>query len=70
MAFAISNWGSEHLNWLQHGECSGSCSTTDTFSQFRNLEFRTANYVPPTPVDNPVDETEYVYERPCYYDED
>ena len=41
MVFVISNWGSDSLNWLQHGVCSGSCSNSSTRSIIKNIEIQT-----------------------------
>ena len=66
MAFAISSWSTENLDWLQHGQCSGTCSTIDTATQIRNLVFRTAAYQPPEPVDSTV----YKYGNMCGVNDD
>merc|ERR1712156_1139592 len=39
-------------SWLQHDACTGSCSSTDTFSSFKNPSFTTAGS-PPNPGPNP-----------------
>lgn len=44
MAFVISNWGMDNLDWLQHGVCSGSCSNSDTLSVFSNLRIYASAY--------------------------
>lgn len=50
MVFAISNWGSDGLDWLQHGACSGSCDSTTNVNVFRNIEIYTQeDPEPPTP---------------------
>ena len=41
MVLVFSNWGSDSLDWLQHGVCSGSCSTTATSQTFTNLKITT-----------------------------
>ena len=52
MAFALSNWSSGNLDWLQGGKCQGSCSNPTL--NFYNLEFNTAN-APDVPDVDPVD---------------
>ena len=52
MAFVVSNWGGDkHMKWLTHGTCSGGCNVDDVHSSFKNLVFRTADYVPPVVVE-------------------
>lgn len=59
MAFVVSNWGGDkHMKWLTHGTCSGGCNVDDVHSQFKNLVFRTADYVPPVEVEEVVDNRE------------
>jgi len=41
MAFAMSVWASDDLDWLQHGTCSGTCGIPDL--KFKNFVFTTAN---------------------------
>ena len=41
MAFALSSWGSDNIDWLEHGRCQGTCSDTTTLS-FTNLKITTA----------------------------
>jgi len=63
MAFAISNWSGDNIDWLQHGACSGQCVPGDTYSTFRNLKFTTAEFVP-------IDNTVYQYGDRCADDAD
>ena len=41
MAFAMSNWSSGDLHWLQGGRCQGGCGSPSL--SFDNLVFGTAN---------------------------
>ena len=41
MVFAISNWGSDNIDWLQHGACTGSCDPSTNVNVFRNIEIYT-----------------------------
>merc|ERR1712038_1345291 len=83
MVFAISNWSGDDISWLQHDACTGTCSSVDTFSSFKNLVFTTAGSppnpdpqpptppTPPTPTPpTPVDNTVYVYGNKCSAAED
>lgn len=78
MVFAISNWSNDDISWLQQDSCTGTCSSVDTFSSFKNLSFTTAGSspnpepqppTPPTPTPptppTPVDNTVYVYGNKC-----
>ena len=58
MAFAISNWSGDDIEWLQHGACTGTCDKWNTYSTFKNLKFTTAQYAPQ-------DETVYKYGNKC-----
>ena len=43
MVFAMSNWESTGIDWLQHGACSGTCPEThDSLLTFSNLKVTTA----------------------------
>ena len=53
MVISISNWGSGNFDWLQHGECSGSCSHTATWSSLKNLKFNSAGSPSPAPEPSP-----------------
>ena len=61
MAWAISHWESDSLDWLQHGQCSGTCSSVDSWTTLKNMSFRTADATPPEPVDTTV----YKYGNKC-----
>jgi len=69
MVIVLSNWGSDSLNWLQHGVCEGSCSRTDTLTQFSNLSFTSAAANPnppePTPPEPEDEDVEYKYGSEC-----
>jgi len=68
MVFAISNWGSGSLDWLQHGVCTGTCSQSSTLSVFSNLQIFTGAYQPepPAPPVEPVEPLrELYYAKPC-----
>jgi len=41
MAFALSSWGAESIDWLEHGRCQGKCSEETTLT-FTNLKITTA----------------------------
>jgi hypothetical protein len=69
MVFAISNWSGSDISWLQRQSCTGQCSTTATFSSFKNLAFTTSGHTPSPPVPPeppvPVDDTIYKYGNKC-----
>jgi len=71
MVIAISNWGSNSLDWLEHGICQGSCSQSNTLSVLSNIQVWTSGKTPdvdpspgpepePTPID-PVEPLETLY---------
>ena len=41
MVFALSSWGTDSIDWLEHGRCQGVCSETTTLS-FTNMKITTA----------------------------
>ena len=41
MVFALSSWGADSIDWLEHGRCQGTCSETTTLS-FTNMKITTA----------------------------
>ena len=41
MVFALSSWGADSIDWLEHGRCQGKCSETTTLT-FQNLKITTA----------------------------
>ena len=53
MVIAISNWGSDNMSWLDHDICSGSCSTTNTWSSLKNLQFNSSSNPAPSPTPTP-----------------
>ena len=63
MAWAISQWSSDDgIDWLQHGQCTGTCSRTNTFTSMKNMKFMTAASATPAIV--------YKYGDECSSDED
>ena len=41
IGFAISNWSTYSLNWLQHKVCTGYCDSATTYSTFSNIKITT-----------------------------
>jgi len=64
MVFAISNWSSDDLDWLQHGACTGTCDPYTTLSVLKNLKFKTSTY------EKDDDQTLYMYSNVCAGDMD
>ena len=62
MAWAISHWASDGLDWLQKNQCTGTCSRVDSWTSIKNLKFTTAASAIP--------ETVYKYGDECSSEND
>ena len=56
MAFVLSNWSPDNLDWMQHDSCEGQCDTENVLSAFSDFNFRTSGALKA-----PVDYYEYKY---------
>lgn len=41
MAFVLSNWAPQQLDWVQHGTCSTECDRDNVLSTIKNIRFST-----------------------------
>ena len=46
MIFIFSTWGSNNLDWLQHGSCTGTCDPSYSGAVISNISIMSQQLVP------------------------